>query len=80
MPSLKPADLGALLPWPRLRPAETGFVCRLSMDGVGRRHPVCNGVDVIAVSVGLVTRKDTYLDYINLTERIGEMPTISAAV
>jgi hypothetical protein len=37
-------------------------------------------VDVIAVSEVLVTRKDTYLDYIKLTEQIGEMPTISAAV
>jgi ketosteroid isomerase-like protein len=41
---------------------------------------VCDGVDVIAVADGLVTRKDTYLDYIKLTEQIGEMPAIGAAV
>jgi len=41
---------------------------------------VCDGVDVIAVADGLVTRKDTYLDYIKLTEQIGEMPSIGAAV
>jgi hypothetical protein len=35
---------------------------------------------VIAIADGLVTRKDTYLDYINLTAQIGEMPTIGAAV
>ena len=41
---------------------------------------VCDGVDVIAVADGLVTRKDTYLDYVKLTEQIGEMPPIGAAV
>jgi ketosteroid isomerase-like protein len=39
---------------------------------------VCDGVDVIAVADGLVTRKDTYLDFITLTEQIGDMPTIGA--
>jgi ketosteroid isomerase-like protein len=41
---------------------------------------ICDGVDVIAVADGLVTRKDTYLDYIKLTEQIGEMPMIGAAL
>ena len=40
----------------------------------------CDGVDVIAVADGLVTRKDTYLDYIKLTEQIGGMPQIGVVV
>jgi ketosteroid isomerase-like protein len=43
-------------------------------------HFVCDGADVIAVADGRVTRKDTYLDYVTLTEQIGEMPPIGAAV
>ena len=41
---------------------------------------ICDGVDVIAVADGLVARKDTYLDYTKLTEQIGNMPVIAAAV
>jgi ketosteroid isomerase-like protein len=41
---------------------------------------ICDGVDVIAIADGLVARKDTYLDYIKLTEQIGKMPTIGAVV
>jgi ketosteroid isomerase-like protein len=40
----------------------------------------CDGVDVIAITDGLVARKDTYLDYIKLTEQIGEIPVIGVPV
>jgi len=43
-------------------------------------HFVCDGADVIAVAGGLVTRKDTYLDYVNLIDQVGAMPEIIAAV
>ena len=32
------------------------------------------------MGVGLVTRKGTYLDYIKLTEQIGDMPQIGVVV
>jgi ketosteroid isomerase-like protein len=41
---------------------------------------VCDGADVIAVADGLVTRKDTYLDYVNLIDQIGAMPQIVTTV
>ena len=41
---------------------------------------MCAGVDVIAITDGFVTHKDTYLDSIKLTERIDEIPVIGAAV
>ncbi len=57
------------------------IVFEYDMSGTLEGSPfVCDGVDVIAVEDGLVTRKDTYLDYIRLTEQIGEMPPIGAAV
>jgi hypothetical protein len=53
------------------------IVFEYDMSGTFDGSPfVCDGVDVIAVADGLVTRKDTYLDYIKLTEQIGEMPPI----
>ena len=57
------------------------IVFEYDMSGTFDGSPfVCDGVDVIAVADGLVTRKDTYLDYIKLTEQIGEMPPIVAVV
>ena len=41
----------------------------------GQTHFECDGADVIAVSDGLVTRKDTYLDLTALTEQIGSLPS-----
>lgn len=43
-------------------------------------HFVCDGADVIAVADGLVSRKDTYLDYVKLIDQFGAMPEIIAAV
>jgi hypothetical protein len=37
-----------------------------------------DGADVIAVSDGLVTRKDTYLDAVSLIAQIGPLPLIGA--
>ena len=57
------------------------IVFEYDMSGTFDGSPfVCDGVDVIAVAGGLVTRKDTYLDYIKLTEQIGKMPPIGAVV
>ncbi len=53
------------------------IVFEYDMSGTSDGSPfICDGVDVIAITHGLVTRKDTYLDYIKLTEQIGEMPVI----
>lgn len=41
----------------------------------GQTHFQCDGADVIAVSDGLVTRKDTYLDLTALTAQIGSLPS-----
>ena len=41
-------------------------------------HFVCDGVDVIAVSNGLVARKDTYLDLVALANQVGVLPHIVA--
>jgi ketosteroid isomerase-like protein len=41
---------------------------------------VCDGADVIAVSDGLVARKDTYLDLTTLVRQVGELPKLAAAV
>jgi len=41
---------------------------------------VCDGADVIAVSDGLVARKDTYLDLTTLVSQVGELPELAVAV
>jgi len=43
-------------------------------------HFVCDGVDVIAVTDGLVARKDTYLDLVALIDQVGVLPQIVVAV
>ena len=43
-------------------------------------HFVCDGVDVIAVSNGLVARKDTYLDLVALANQVGVLPHIVAGL
>ena len=43
-------------------------------------HFVCDGADVIAVTDGLVARKDMYLDLMALLDQIGTMPIIGAGV
>ena len=40
---------------------------------------VCDGVDVIAVTDGLVARKDTYLDLTALVHQVGSLPDLTAA-
>ena len=46
---------------------------------IAETHFVCDGADVIVVSDGLVTRKETYLDLTALIEQIGVVPPIGAA-
>jgi len=61
----------------RLYSGDDHIVFEYDMSGTFNGSPfICDGVDVIAVTHGLVTRKDTYLDYITLTEQIGELPVI----
>jgi ketosteroid isomerase-like protein len=65
----------------RLYSGDDHIVFEYDMSGTfGGSAFVCDGADVIAVADGLVTRKDTYLDYITLTQQIGEMPPIGAGV
>ncbi len=64
----------------RLYSGNDHIVFEYDMSGTFDGSPfICDGVDVIAVTDGLVSRKDTYLDYIKLTEQIGEMPVIGVA-
>ncbi len=65
----------------RIYSGDDHIVFEYDMSGSFDGSPfVCDGVDVIAIADGLVSRKDTYIDYIKLTEQIGEMPVIGAAV
>ena len=65
----------------RLYSGDDHIVFEYDMSGTFDGSPFnCDGVDVIAIADGLVARKDTYLDYIKLTEQIGDMPAIGAAV
>jgi len=49
---------------------EQDIVFEYDMSGNVDGSPfICDGVDVIAITDGLVARKDTYLDYIKLTNR-----------
>ncbi len=65
----------------RLYSGADHIVFEYDMSGTFDGSPfVCDGVDVIAIRDGLVARKDTYLDYINLMEQIGEMPIIASAI
>ena len=54
------------------------IVFEYDMSGtVGATPFVCDGVDVIAVSDGLVARKDTYLDLLALERQAGPIPRLS---
>jgi ketosteroid isomerase-like protein len=65
----------------RIYSGDDHIVFEYDMSGTFDGSPfVCDGVDVIAIADGLVSRKDTYIDYIMLTSQIGEMPVIGAAV
>jgi ketosteroid isomerase-like protein len=65
----------------RIYSGDDHIVFEYDMSGTFDGSPfICDGVDVIAIADGLVARKDTYLDYIKLTEQIGDMPAIGAAV
>ena len=41
---------------------------------------VCDGADVIAVSGGLVARKDTYLDLTALVGQVGPLPDLTPSI
>jgi ketosteroid isomerase-like protein len=61
----------------RLYSGEDHIVFEYDMSGTFDGGPfVCDGVDVIAVADGLVTRKETYVDAITLTEQVGTLPQI----
>jgi SnoaL-like protein len=64
----------------RIYSGDDHIVFEYDMSGTFDGSPfICDGVDVIVITHGLVTRKDTYLDYIKLTEQIGELPVIGVA-
>ena len=57
------------------------IVLEYDMSGTSDgRHFVCDGVDVIAVTDGLVARKDTYLDLVALINQVGVLPEIVVTV
>jgi ketosteroid isomerase-like protein len=57
------------------------IVFEYDMSGTSDGSPfVCDGVDVIAVTDGLVARKDTYLDLVALLDQVGTLPEMSAGV
>jgi len=54
------------------------MVIEYAMSGtVGSSPFVCDGADVIAVSDGLVARKDTYLDLNALVSQVGPLPDLT---
>jgi ketosteroid isomerase-like protein len=54
------------------------IVIEYAMSGtVGGSPFVCDGADVIAVSNGLVARKDTYLDLTALVSQVGPLPDLT---
>jgi len=56
------------------------FVSEYVMSGTADGKPfVCDGVDVIAVADGLVTRKDTYADWVVYARQIGLGPVAPEA-
>ena len=65
----------------RVHFSETHFVNEYELSGTadGERF-ACDGVDVICVVDGLVTRKDTYLDWPELQRQLGGTPTPAGTV
>jgi ketosteroid isomerase-like protein len=54
------------------------MVIEYAMSGTFGGSPfVCDGADVIAVSDGLVARKDTYLDLTALVSQVGPLPDLT---
>lgn len=54
------------------------IVFEYAMSGTFGGSPfVCDGADVIAVSDGLVARKDTYLDLTALVNQVGPLPDLT---
>jgi ketosteroid isomerase-like protein len=54
------------------------LVAEYDMSGtVAGSSFVCDGVDVIAVTDGLVVRKDTYLDLVALERQTGPLPQMN---
>jgi steroid delta-isomerase-like uncharacterized protein len=65
----------------RLYSGDDHIVFEYDMSGTFDGRPfVCDGVDVIAVADGLVTRKETYVDAVKLMEQVGTLPQIGVAV
>ena len=63
----------------RLYSGDDHIVFEYDMSGTFDGSPfVCDGVDVIAVADGLVTRKETYVDAVTLVEQVGALPQIGA--
>jgi ketosteroid isomerase-like protein len=63
----------------RLYSGDDHIVFEYDMSGTFGGNPfVCDGVDVIAVADGLVTRKETYVDAVKLIEQVGALPQIGA--
>ena len=63
----------------RLYSGDDHIVFEYDMSGTFDGSPfVCDGVDVIAVADGLVTRKETYVDAVKLIEQVGTLPQIGA--
>ena len=57
------------------------IVFEYDMSGTtGGTSFMCDGADVIAVTDGLVARKDTYLDLVALVDQIGALPEMVAGV
>ena len=57
------------------------IVIEYEMNGTfGGTRFACDGADVIAVSEGLVARKDTYLDLTALVGQVGPLPDLTNSV
>ncbi len=65
----------------RLHAGADHFALEYDMSGTfDGREFTCDGADIITVTDGLVTRKDTYLDVVALIDQVGPLPVISASV
>ena len=74
------AFAAVLTQWPdirferkRVHIGEGHFVSEYEMSATSEGHVItCDGVDVIAVEGGMVSRKDTYLDWPAIQRQLGE--------
>src|SRR4029079_12886952 len=71
--------------WPDIRFVKTRvqfgdghFVSDYQMSATADGTPItCDGVDVIAVGVGRIARKDTYLDWPAIQQQLGSLDAMS---